>query len=328
MRKNIRKILIISLVFLVLSALNACGAQGGPGAEADEVISNEVTGNEVTGNEVTGNEITDREGNILALQPQIDTIISIGPANTEIIAGLGFGDSIIATDTFSEGIPGIEPGISVFDMMALDVEHIISLHPDIIFLTGLTMYGGDSPLEVVSNMGITVINMPFSTSIEAIKEDIRFIAHILDAQDAAEEIVTEMEREIEAIRQIGDNVTERRRVYFEIAAAPNMITFGSGVFLHEIIEIAGAENVFADQADWFAVSDEVLLAANPDVILTSVDYLDDPITEIMNRPGWGAIRAVQEGAVFQINTDTSNRASQNIVKALREIARAIHPDLF
>jgi iron complex transport system substrate-binding protein len=107
-----------------------------------------------------------------------------------------------------------------------------------------------------------------------------------------------------------------------------MFSSGTGTFLHEMIELAGAENIFADQISWIAVTDEMLLQANPDVILTSTDFLDDPIAEIMGRPGFHAITAVQTGNVHRIDTASSSRPSPNLTRALREIAQAIFPEYF
>ena len=95
-----------------------------------------------------------------------------------------------------------------------------------------------------------------------------------------------------------------------------------------MLEIAGAVNIFGDQNDWIGVADEVLLEKNPDVIFTSASFIDDPVNEIMNRPGWDAITAVQNGDVFTIDSNSSNRQSQNIIKALQEIAKAVYPDKF
>jgi len=137
-----------------------------------------------------------------------------------------------------------------------------------------------------------------------------------------------MEFVIDNVRAIGETITDKKTVYFEIEAAPWMYSFGKGVFLHEMIGIVGATNIFGDQESWTSVADEVVLAEDPDVILTSVNYIDDPIGEIKSRPGWGGITAVKDGAVYYINTDASNRPSQNIVKALVEMAKAIYPGLY
>ena len=267
----------------------------------------------------------DREGLPITTPAQIDTIISIGPSNTEILVELGFGDKIIQTDISSADVPGISDGISNLDLFAPDLEWVIDLAPDIIFVIGMT---NDDHLRMIGATGITVINIPSSSSIDAIKEDIRFIAGVLGADARGEEIIADMSNEIERIRAIGEQITDRRTVYFEVSPAPHMFSSGRGTFLHEMIELVGAVNIFAGQDGWISVTDEALLEASPDVILTSVDFLDDPVYEIINRPGWNTVTAVQNGDVFVIDTNASNRQSHNIIKALREIAQAIYPDEF
>ena len=269
-----------------------------------------------------------RQNNPAAIPEQIDTIISIGPSNTEILTALGFGDKIIAADTFSENVEGIQAGISIYDMMYLDMEHIINMQPDVVFVTGMTWVDGDEePLRMVSNAGIAVIYLPMSTSITDIIEDIHFIAAVLGAESAGEAIVSAMENEINYFRQIAETITNKRRVYFEISPAPYMYSFGRGTFLHEMIELAGGQNIFSDRDGWLGLADEILLSANPDVILTTVNFIDDPTGEIMSRPGWNAISAVQNGDVFYIDADSSSRPSHHIIRALREIANALYPEL-
>jgi len=260
---------------------------------------------------------------------EINSIISIGPSNTEILTALGFGSRIIATDAFSDGIEGIRTGISIYSMMQLDLEHIISLKPDIVFVTGMTFVDGDQdPLRMVREAGIYVVYLPTSTSIEDIKNDIRHIAAVMGVEEDGESLVEYMESEIELVRQISHNINLRRSIYFEISPAPFMYSFGRGTFLHEMIEIAGGENIFSFSEGWMAVPDELLLSANPDVILTTVDFLDDPVSEIMSRPGWSVIAAVQNMRVYSIDANYSSRPSHNIIRALWEIARALYPEYY
>ena len=269
-----------------------------------------------------------RQGNSSVMPKEINTIISIGPSNTEILAALGFGDRIIAADTFSENVEGIQAGISIYDMMYLDMEHIINMQPDIVFVTGMTWVDGDEePLRMVSNTGIAVVYIPTSASITDIIKDIRLIAAVLGAEAAGEAVVSGMESEINYFRQIAETITDKKSVYFEISPAPYMYSFGRGTFLHEMIELAGGHNIFSGREGWLGVSDEFLLAANPDVILTTVNFIDDPIGEIMNRPGWNTISAVQNGDVFYIDENSSSRPSHHVIRALREIAEALYPEL-
>lgn len=301
-------LLVMSMVF------TACLTESGPaaGGRADD-----------------NRPAYDREGFAITLPDEINTIVSIGPSNTEILVELGFGDFVIATDFFSGNVPGIAPDISVLDMMALDAEFIIDLHPCVIFITGMTRApGADDPLWLVSAAGISVIYLPTSASIADIMEDIRFIAAVMEANAAGEAIIADMQAELDIIAEIAAGISGTRTVYFEISPAPWMFSFGSGTFLHEMLALVGAINIFADEEGWMGLSDEVLLVANPDVILTSTDFIDDPIGEIMGRPGWDVITAVQNADVFMIDADASSRPSHNIIYALWQMARAIHPAYF
>lgn len=333
---------IIAIIgLLIIAVLAACGgnnmspANDVPPTPAAEAVATPTPTPEPTPEASAAEERlrpeVDREGYAISLPDEVNTIISIGPSNTEVLVALGFGGNIISTDTFSWDVEGINEGIAVLDMMALDAEFIINLQPDVIIVTGMTRVGGEDPLTAVSDSGIPVIFMPTSTRIAEIILDIRFIASVLgteEAYEAAEAIILHVEEEINHIRSIAENITEIRTVYFEISPAPWMFSFGTGTFLQEMIEIIGAVNIFEDQEGWFSVSDEMLLYANPDVILTNVDYIDDPIGEMLQRPGFDTISAVQNGYIFLIDSASSSRANHNIVIALRQMAEAIYPEYF
>ena len=270
----------------------------------------------------------DREGNPITLPEKIEKLIVMGPSNTETVIALGRGDIIIATDEYSEGIPGLPADIPKFSMRTPDGEQIISLEPDVIIVTGMSKAGGDDPFKIVSDAGICVIYVPTSNSLDGIMEDIRYVSAVLGTQEAGERLVDEMKEKIEAFRATGGTITEKRTVYFEIAAAPYIYSFGGGVFLNEVIELIGAVNILADQSEWISVSEEAVLSANPDVILTSVNYIDDPVAEIKSRDGWDEITAVRNGDVFYISTNFSNRPNHNVTKAMAEMAEAIYPGKF
>lgn len=48
----------------------------------------------------------------------------------------------------------------------------------------------------------------------------------------------------------------------------------------------------------------------------------------MSRDGWDNITAVKEKAVYSIDANSSSRPTQNIIKALKEMAKAVYPDEF
>ena len=95
-----------------------------------------------------------------------------------------------------------------------------------------------------------------------------------------------------------------------------------------MIDLIGAENVLAGQEGWLSVEEESVVSANPDVILTNVNYIEDPVGEILARPGWEGVTAVQNGGVYTIDNKNSSLPNENIVQALKEMAKAVYPDLY
>ena len=275
-----------------------------------------------------GMTVTDRDGETITVPAKLEKLIVMGGGNVEIAAALGLGDKIIAVDTYSDWVPGLNDGLTLFDMLNPDAEQMVALSPDLIILTGMMKIAGQDPLESVKEAGICITYVPTSNSIADIKKDIAFIGSVTGTGPKADEIVKDMETEIAAIGEAGKRVTDKKSVYFEISPAPYLYSFGRGVFLHEMIELIGAENVFGGLEDWISVQEETAVAANPDVILTVTDYIDDPVGEIMSRSGWGEITAVKNGDVYYIDANAATLPDHNIVTALKQMARAVYPDMF
>ena len=271
--------------------------------------------------------ITDRSGSEVEVPTKIEKIISTAPSNTEILVGLGLADKIIAADTYSEGIEGLSKDTILMDFQTPDAEAIVELDPDIIIASGYNQAGSsDDPYKSVSDAGIPVVYIPSSASIDGIYKDIEFIAELVDAKDKGNEIVDSMKKEVESIKEIGSKIKDKKTVYFEIGPAPTLYSVGKDTFINEMIQIIGAENIFADKDAWISPSEEAVIDANPDVILTNVNYVENPTEEIMNRTGWEHITAVKDKAVYSIDSNSSSRPTQHIIKALKEMAKAVYPD--
>ena len=273
--------------------------------------------------------ITDREGNKVTMSNKLERIISTAPANTETLVELGLADKLVAIDTYSSDVEGIPSNIEKIDFLNPDAEAIIGLEPDLIIASGHNKSGSsDDPFKLVKEAGISVVYIPSSESIQGIYADIMFIADITNTKEKAQEIVDNMKSQIDEISQKAKNVKEKKKVYFEIGPAPNLYSFGNSTFLNEMIELVGAENIFKDENSWLAPTEESIIERNPDVILTNVDYIDNPIQEIKSRPGWENINAVKNNQVYLIDKNSSSRPSSHIIKALNEMAKAIYPDVY
>jgi iron complex transport system substrate-binding protein len=271
-----------------------------------------------------GREIIDRTGRTVIVKGPVNRVVSTAPSNTEIITDLGQAHKLIAIDRHSANVTGIPAGLPQLDFFYPDAEVIINLEPDIIIASGHNPTGtGEDPFRLLREMGIPVVYISMSASINEIYHDIAFIAEIVQAQKKGEEVIASMKAQIAAISQKTAHIGTKKTVYFEISAAPDMMTFGKGSYINDMISVIGARNIFENE-NWLVMPGaESVIECNPDVILTNVNYLPDPIGEIKSRPGFNHINAVINNRIYQIDTDSSVRPSTRIILALRQMSQAV-----
>ena len=321
-----KKILSLILALAMAASVAGCAAQPASGsASAPASVSAPSSAVSAPAAE---KPTTDPSGAEVNIPDEIGSVVVLAPSIAETLVALGCGDLIVGYDAQSVGLAGLPADVPTFDMMQPDMEQLAALKPDVLFVSNMTLYDQSNPYQQLIDLGVCVLCVPTANSIAAIQEDIAFIAAAMGKTAEGDTLIADMQAELDRIAAIGATVTDKKSVYFEIGAAPSMYSFGSGVFLNEMIELIGAENVLADQEGWLAVEAETIVAADPDVILTNVNYIDDPVAEILGRSGWEGMSAVQNEQVFYIDNMASSLSNQNIVKALDQMAKAVYPELF
>lgn len=309
-RKQQKKLISLLIILAMTLGLAACGANA-PSASSSGTLS-----------------MVDPSGAEITVPEEIDSIVVLAPSIAETVVALGYGDKITAYDLSSVGLEGLPADVPVFDLMDPDMEQLMVLKPDLLLVTNLSLYDETNPYQQLIDSGVCVASIPTSDSIADIQSDIAFIAAVLGEKEKGDALILKMQEEIEEITAIAQGITEKKTVYFEISAAPYMYSFGKGVFLNEILELIGAENILAGEEGWLSVGEESVVAANPDVILTNVNYIDNPTQEIMERSGWDVLTAVQNGDVYYIDNMASSLPNQNVVIAMRQMAEAIYPEYY
>lgn len=321
-----KKILSLILALAMAASVAGCAAQPASGsASAPASVSAPSSAVSAPAAE---KPTTDPSGAEVNIPDEIGSVVVLAPSIAETLVALGCGDLIVGYDAQSVGLEGLPADVPTFDMMQPDMEQLAALKPDVLFVSNMTLYDQTNPYQQLIDLGVCVLCVPTANSIATIQEDIAFIAAAMGKTAEGDTLIADMQAELDRIAAIGATVTDKKSVYFEIGAAPSMYSFGSGVFLNEMIELIGAENVLADQEGWLAVEAETIVAADPDVILTNVNYIDDPVAEILGRSGWEGMSAVKDQQVFYIDNMASSLSNHNIVKALDQMAKAVYPDLF
>lgn len=305
------------LLSMLLCMLTACGGQTAPETPAAQTAEAALP-------------TTDPSGASIKIPEQVDTIVALAPSINETLVALGLEEKIVGYDLQSVGIAGLPESVPTFDTVNPDVEQLTALAPDMLLVSSLSLYDQEAPYQPLIDAGVCVVCVPTSVSIENVRSDIRFLAAALSVSDEGERVVKEMDAELDRISALVSDIPqeERKSVYFEISPAPYLYSCGSDTYLHEMIELAGGKNVLSDQSGWLSVEGETVVAANPDVIFTNVNYTEAPVEEILGREGWAGVSAVTNKNVYYIDNMASSLPNQNIVKAVEQMAKALYPECF
>lgn len=319
---------LLSLILALAMTASAAGCAAQPASGSASAPASVSAPSSAVSAPAAEKPATDPSGAEVNIPDEIGSVVVLAPSIAETLVALGCGDLIVGYDAQSVGLAGLPADVPTFDMMQPDMEQLAALKPDVLFVSNMTLYDQTNPYQQLIDLGVCVLCVPTANSIATIQEDIVFIAAAMGKTAEGDTLIADMQAELDRIAAIGATVTDKKSVYFEIGAAPNLYSFGTGVFLNEMIELIGAENILADQQGWLAVEAETVVAADPDVILTNVNYIDDPVAEILGRSGWEGMSAVKDQQVFYIDNMASSLSNHNIVKALDQMAKAVYPDLF
>lgn len=318
------KRILAALTAAVLAlSLSACSQQEG---SSSDVSQNSPAS---TASQQPALPTEDRAGNAITVPETVNTIVSLAPSVTQVLCELGLADKIVGIDNRSPNYTDqLKDDLPQFDMMSVDTETLIALKPDIVFASGISYVGAEDPFKSVRDVGICVADIPSSSSLNDVKLDNQFIADCVGKSEEGKKLNDDMQATIDKVAAIGKTITDKQRVMFSIADSSALYSFGSGTFLNEMIELIGAVNVFADQESWISVTTESAVAANPDVILTNVNHIPDPIADFTENAAFAEVNAVKNDRVYLIDNAASSLPNHHVVDALVQMALAVYPDQY
>lgn len=293
------------------------------GCSAEETTT--VEKQEEVVDEVKEYTVTDDAGNEVAFEEVPETIVSLQPSNTEILFALGVGDKIVGAteyDTYPAEALEIE---RVSDSVAFNAERITELNPDVVIAYTI---GQEEALQLLEEAGLKVFVIESATSFEDVYGDIKQLATVMGVEEKGQEIITSIQTTIQEVQEKVETAAVLKKVYYEISPSPDIYTTGSKTFQQEILTATSVDNVFSDQEGWISVSEEDVIAKNPEIILTTSNYIEDATGEIKSRAGWDKIPAVQNDSVFLVDGDVISRPGPRIGEAVELVAKTVYPELF
>ncbi|AFQ47426.1 cobalamin-binding protein [Burkholderia cepacia] len=260
-------------------------------------------------------DVTTRDdaGNTVTLPAPAQRVISLAPHATELVYAAGGGAKLVGTVTYSDYPPAAQAVPRVGDNKALDLERIAALKPDLI----VVWRHGNAERQTDA---LRALHIPlfFSepTHLDDVATSLRRLGTLLGTAPAADAAAAAFSRDIAALRA---RYSARPPVtmFFQVWDRPLTTLNGAHLF-NDVIALCGGRNVFAALKPLApTVTDEAVLAANPEAIVTTsagATRSDAPLPSLARWRAWPALTAVARNNLYAIDGDLLTRPSPRIAQ--------------
>jgi len=258
-------------------------------------------------------------------------IVSLIPAVTEMIFAMGAGDRVVGVSAYDRYPPQVDRLPRVGGLIDPNVERIFSLKPDLVIV-----YDTQEDLKQRLDRAAIPFYRYEHRALPDIAATMRSVGARVGAGERANQLATGMEAELDAIRRMVSGQPRFKTLLVfgrDPGSLRNIYASGGYGFLHDMLEVAGGDDVFADtKQQSVQASTEMILARRPEVII-ELHYGDSLKSADLQREAavWDAlpsIPAVRAHRVYLLVGDEFVVPGPRVVSATRTLARTLHPSAF
>jgi len=256
----------------------------------------------------------------IAARPE--RIVSLSPASTEGLFALGAGAQVVAVDEYSD-FPAEAPTTTLSGFTP-NLEAIVAFEPDLVVVS----YDPGDLVAGLQAAGITVLVLPAAVTFDDVYTQLEILGVVTGNVGGSAELVASLQTRVAAVVATLPAL-ERPLTYFH-ELDDTLYTVTSSTFVGAVYALLGLDNI-ADAADpdgasfgYPQLSAEFLLDADPDLVfLADTRCCATSAETFAQRPGFSALRAVQDGNVIELDDDVASRWGPRIVDLLEQAADAL-----
>ncbi len=265
-------------------------------------------------------KLIDDLGNEFKIESVPRRVITLAPNLTELVFELGEGRTIIGNTLYCNFPDSANYPEKVGDLLTINLEKILELNPDIIFLTveGNTKESYDKLIELGQKV---FVSNP--KNFEGIKKSLKDIARIFKKEKYAEKIISNWSNRFNIVKTIV-KVEKPKTAMFLIALQPIMLA-GKDTYINEFLTVCNLKNI-ADDSDvsYPVFSREQVLNRDPDYIIYSEGMNEDEESMKNAYPEWKDLSAIKNGNIIFIDADLYFRPGPRFIVALEDLASRIY----
>jgi iron complex transport system substrate-binding protein len=255
-------------------------------------------------------------------------IVSLVPAVTEMLFAIGAGDRVVGVSSYDHFPPEVESRARVGALVDPDFERILSLRPDLVIVYGTQM-------ELVGRLrqaGIPMYRYEHA-GLADITQTISAVGELAGRPEAAASLIGRIESDLDAIRRrVAGRGRPKTALIFgrELGTLRGIFASGGVGFLHDMLELAGGEDVFGDvRRQNLQATAETLLARAPEVIIEIHPGPRWPPERIEREQrawlGLPSLPAVRSNRVYILVDDRFSIPGPRVAEAVQLLADVLHP---
>ncbi|MCL6571582.1 MAG: ABC transporter substrate-binding protein [Bacillus sp. (in: Bacteria)] len=319
--KKLYSLLLVAL--LTLGVLAGC-------AEKKDQVKEENNASVEKKSEAVAFPVTIKDAldNKIVIEKKPEKIVSLIPSNTEIAFALGLDNEVVGVSDF-DNYPEEVTKKEKIGGQEINLEKIISLKPDVVLAHASSAHNSEAGLQQLKDAGITVLVVNEAQNFDQVYDSIEMIGKATGETEKSDDIIKGMKDKLAEIKAKAGEIKEKKKVFVEVSAAPEIYTPGKNTFMDEMLSVINAENIANDQEGWFKIDQEAMIKRNPDVIITTYGYyVKNPVEQVISRKGWETVNAVKNEQVIDVDSDRVTRSGPRIVEGVEDLAKAVYPEVF
>jgi len=309
-------VLVVSVLVVTVGVTPAVsGVEAGSTVQAQDACTTGEASFPVTSEDATGTTVT--------VEEEPERIVTLNPSAAQTLWEFGAQDKVVGVSQFAAYLDGAgaKANVSTPAFGQYNAEQIVSLETDLVLAPNTIP---DQEVDRLRRAGLTVYKFGAATSIDDIRQKTLLTGALVGECEAARETNRWMDRNLAAVEEavVAPDLRQPRAMYVSFGSS-----VGSGTFIHDMIESAGATNVVADAGESGFVQQvnaELVAEQDPEYLVVS-----QPNPPFASQAPYNSTTAVEEGnfAVVGVNY-LSQPAPRSVVFAVRNMTESFHGDAY
>jgi iron complex transport system substrate-binding protein len=272
-------------------------------------------------------ELRDAKGETLTLEREPQRIVSQTLGTDEILLAVCQPERVIALSNLAEDgdySNAVEEARRIPNRTTQGPEQILQFKPDLIFVAS---YSRAETVELLKASKAPVFRFTNFVSIADIKSNIRTVGYATGSDDAAENIIRQMDVDLAAIRErIPKGESPLRVMSYDQLG----YTAGSNTIFDDVVRAAGAVNVCAEQGikGFAKINSEKILEWQPDFLVTGANRGKEKSVRdrLLEDPAVATSRAGRAGRIIVIDNRHFLTVSHHVMRFVEDVANGLYGD--